>query len=286
MLDTKAVEVVDTNLRRLLARNRILGEWMRFSELQLQNAISMAKQLVMEVKENLEYFERAQELKNKISNGLKIDATEEAKSNYAVIQNFEPIRKSCDEVLDEYKKYLRLAIDQGFDVAGRGTIQNKSGYRFDEKLFRKKYPTLFEKFAEISYPVRGSFLPIASKRWSPNLEVIDRDHIDLISNLKKELINADFSMDTVFSLHEKHLGVKECKKYAEWKIEIAKTKLKVFTGENDGIEGICNWKRKNVEVVTLDKKRLETQHPDEFKLCFVQGPEISSLITNKGAGLN
>lgn len=278
-LEMPAVEAVETNLHYLFARNRVMGEWMQFTEPELANAIAKAKELATEVKANVIDFERAEELKNIVSNGLKLEATEEAENWYVQIQDLNVVVKACDEVLDNYRNYLYDAIEKGIDVSGRATIQSRSGTsRFDEKLFKEKYPDLYEKFSSSSNPVKGQFRLKIAKNWIPDHGIVDEDQQTFITSMKNLLTNADHTMDTGFALHEKHLGVLEVKKYAEWNIEIATTKLRVLTGEAEGVDEICTWKRERKEVIALDRKGIQLHHPDEYDTCLVLGAEITSLI--------
>ena len=280
-LEMPAVEAVETNLHYLFARNRVMGEWMQFDESELAKAIAKAKELAVEVKANGIDFLRAEELKNIVSNGQILEATEEAENWYVQIQDLNVVVKACDDVLDEYDTYLYEAIEKGIDVSGRASIQKKSGaLRFDEKLFKSTYPDLYEKFSSISNPVKGPFRPKVAKNWIPDHGIIDEDQQKLIASMSDLLANADHSMDAGFALHEKHLGVLEVKKYAEWNIEIATTKLRVITGEADGIDEICTWKRERKEVITLDKKGIQLHHPDEYNSCMIQGAETTALIVD------
>ena len=280
-LETPAVEAVETNLHYLFARNRVLGEWMQFTEAELLNAISKAKELSKEVKVNEIDFNRAEELKIIVSNGIVLEATEEAENWKVQIQDLNVVIKACDEVLDEYDNYLYAAIEKGIDVSGRASVQKRSGaLRFDEKLFKDKYPALYAKFSSIATQIKGSFRLKLTKDWIPDHGIIDEEQREFIVSMKNLLANADHTMDTGFTLHEKHLGVLEVKKYAEWKVEIATTKLRVLTGEADGIEEICTWKREKKEVVTLDKKAIQTQHEVEYNACLVKGADTTALIVD------
>ncbi len=280
-LDMPAVEAVETNLHYLFARNRVLGEWMLFTETELSNAIAKAKELAKEVRANEIDFQRAEELKNVVSNGLTLEASEEAENWYGQIQDLNLVVKACDDVLNEYHDYLYAAIEKGIDVSGRASVQKRTGStRFDEKLFKATYPDLYEKFSSISNPIRPSFRLKPAKDWIPDHEIIDEEQHNLIDSMKNLLTNADLSMDTGFALHEKHLGVVEVKKYAQWKVEIANTKLRVLTGEADGIEEICTWKRERKEVISLDIKGIQIQHEEEYNSCLVKGADTTVLVVD------
>jgi hypothetical protein len=59
---------------------------------------------------------------------------------------------------------------------------------------------------------------------------------------------------------------------------MANLKLRALTGEYDGIEGICTWKREAKSQTILDKKLLLTDHPEEYNKCVVEGKATEALI--------
>ena len=111
-----------------------------------------------------------------------------------------------------------------------------------------------------------------------DISVIGSEQVELILSLKEALEGADHSIETALALHEKHLGVREVEKYAEWQIDIAKLKLQVLTGESDGIEKQTSWKREMVEKSTLDRNALKQKHLEEFNACVVEGKATEALI--------
>ena len=278
-LTMPAVETIETNLHYLFARNRIMGEWMQFSDAELQRAIDKATELAKEMEDNIEDFKLAEILKDAVSIGSKIVTTAEAQSWYGVIQDFREALKTCNSLLDAYDKYLYSAIESGIDVSDRAIIQTRAGAeRFDEKLFSTNYPELYAKYSSSTFPVKGSFRVTPAKNWNMDISVLDQEQLELVVEFKEQLANSDQSMETGFALHEKHLCVIEIKKYLEWKIAMANLKLRVMTGKADGIEGICTWKREQKEVIKLDKKKLQSNFPDEYKSCVFQGEESKALI--------
>ena len=278
-LSMSAVEAVETNLHYLFARNRVMGEWMHFSEAELQNAIEKAKELAAEMESSIEDFKFAEILKVTKSNGVTLPATEEAEEFYGAIQDMKEILATCDDALAEYDDYLREAIKRGVSVAGRAKFQKRAGAKkFSESLFASTYPELYKKYSTPSFPVRGAFRVKPAKDWNPEIRAINEEQVDLLAAFTDQLVDADHSMDTGFALHEKHLGVLEIKKYAEWKIDIANVKLRVMTGDAEGIEGICTWKREEKEVIIFDKQKLEADYPEQYNACVIQGAETQALI--------
>jgi hypothetical protein len=278
-LSMPAVEAVETTLHYLFARNRVMGEWMSFTSTELAQAISKAKDLATEIKSNLEDFARAEELKSIPSNGVLREPSDLAEKLHTEAIKFKEIISRCDDVIDRYKQYLYQAIERGVDIGNKAELQAKSGSKkFDEKLFMQNYPDLAEKYSVMSLSIKGSFRLKPSKNLDFGNSVIDLDRVELISDFKGRLSGADHSLETGFYLHDKHLAALETKKFAEWKSDIALAKLKVLTDQAEGIEGICSWKREEKQSISLDKKKLQVNHPDEYKSCIVQGADTEALI--------
>jgi hypothetical protein len=286
-LSMPAVEAIETNLHYLFARNRIMGEWMYFSDVELQIAINKAKELAAEMAANIKHYELAEILKHTKSNGSKLPATQEAEDWYGMIQDLKVVLKDCDNALAQYDRYLYEAIERGLDVSGRAQVQKRDGAKkFDKNLFAITFPELFKKYSTPIYPVRGAFRVKPAKDWDPETSAIKHEQATLLVEFKDQLRDADHSMDTGFALHEKHLGVLEIKKYVEWKMDFADVNLRVMTGDSDGIDGICTWKREEKEVVTFDKAKLLAEHPEEYNACVVQGSETTALIVEPKVAQN
>ena len=278
-LNMPAVEAVETNLHYLFASKRVMGEWMSFTGDELKIAIAKAKELAAQMHENIKDFEKADELKKVVSNSKMLTPTPEAEDLYAIIMNFKEVIASCTEVLEMYQEYIRVAIKKGFDVGDKANLQTRAGAKkFDPKLFESKYPALYKKYSISTAAITGAFRTKQDKNWSFDISTLEREQVELLADFKNQLKTADHTMASGFTLHSKHLGALEIKKYAEWESLTANTKLRVLTGESEGIEGICTWKRELKETVSLDKDKLKAEQQNEYNDCMVQGAETEALV--------
>ena len=157
-------------------------------------------------------------------------------------------------------------------LAHKGQFKNRAGAkRFDKKLFAEKYPDLYEKYTKISSCITGvGFRSAPNKYWDFDLSTLNPAQHALLAKFQNDLKSGDDTLDLSFSLHSQYLQVLQVKAFADWESEIANTKLKVLTGEAEGIAGICTWKRE-VEGKILDKDKLEFENPDAYNACVVQG---------------
>ena len=278
-LSMPAVEAVETNLHYLFASKRVMGEWMCFTDDELKQAIAKAKELAVQMQENIKDFEKAEKLKKVVSNSKILPSTPEAEELYATIMNFKEVVSSCKEVLAMYQDYIREAIAKGVDVRAKANLQIRAGAKkFDPKLFESKYPDLYRKYSISTASITGAFRAKQDKNWSFDISTLEPEQVELLADFKKQLKIADHTMETGFVLHSKHLGALEIEKYAEWESQMANTKLRVLTGEAEGIEGICTWKRELKETISLDKEKLKAEQPNEYNDCMVQGAETEALV--------
>jgi hypothetical protein len=256
-----------------------MGEWMSFTGDELKIAIAKAKELAAQMHENIKDFEKADELKKVVSNSKMLTTTPEAEDLYAIIMNFKEVIASCTEVLEMYQEYIRVAIKKGFDVGDKANLQTRAGAKkFDPKLFESKYPALYKKYSISTAAITGAFRTKQDKNWSFDISTLEPEQVELLADFKNQLKTADHTMASGFTLHSKHLGALEIKKYAEWESLMANTKLRVLTGESEGIEGICTWKRELKETISLDKDKLKAEQPNEYNACMVQAAETEALV--------
>jgi hypothetical protein len=285
-LNMPAVEHIETNLHYLYARNRVMGEWMQFTDSELKAAIAKANELKVEMEANLPDIKRAEELKEIASNGTKLAPTHDSEYWHEEILTFREVIDTCNEALEKYDDFLKVAIEKGVAAPGVAKVQQRTApKKFDEKLFKSKYPDLYKKYASEKIDIKGQFRITTPKDWAPDVSAFGSEQVELITDFTEMLDSADDSLDTGFALHEKHLAVLEVLQYAEWREEIADIKLRVLTGEYDGIDGTCSWKREAKTTTIFDKKSLQTEHPDEYNECVIEGKATEALIVEPKAAL-
>jgi hypothetical protein len=179
-----------------------------------------------------------------------------------------------------------VAIEKGVAAPGVAKVQQRAGAKkFDEKLFATKYPEIHKKYSTSTTEIKGSFRLAPNKDFVPDLSSLHSEQVELVTDFMEMLETADHSLDTGFALHEKHLAVLEVLQYAEWRKDIADIKLRVITGNAEGIEGICIWKREEKPVNNFDKKTVQANHPDEYNDCLVAGKATEALIVEPKAAI-
>jgi len=274
-----AVEAVETNLHYLFARNRVMGEWMKFTKAELAGAIKKAKELKKTVKKQLPNFEIADALKNRVSNGVMLPKDSKTIALHCDASRYQAIESHCNTLISNYKNYLNQAIEKGVDVSAQASTQSRKGSRrFNIKLFSTNYPELFEKYSKKTKYIKQSFLFKNKLDFQDLSEIYDSEQLKLVDEFMTLLKKPKFDLETGFALHEKHLGILEILKYVEWHHEIIITSLKVLLGENEGIEGICTWKRERNEKIELDTEALKVKFPEIYADCVTESKPTEVLI--------
>lgn len=274
-----AVEAVETTLHYLFAKNRLMGEWMRFSPEELATALYKAEELAQEIANQLPKFQTVDELAGIESNGIiknkdaeSIRLHESASRNRLVI-NY------CANLIDKYKNILVTAIEKGVDVSSQAKKQIRKGSKkFDAKLFEARFPDIFKKYTTYIPKMNQRFLWKNLIEFSNIEDLFDAQQIQLIRDFETILDRSSSDLNVIFELHEKHLGLLEIQKYAEWQSEIATANIKVITGQDEGIDGICSWKRNVVQKIEIDKEGFERDYPELYAECLIENLPTEALI--------
>ena len=252
---------------------------MLFRSQELQSAIAKADELKAEMEANLSDIKKAEELKKVASNGSKLAPNHDSEYWHDQVLTFREVINTCNDALAKYNDYLYVAIEKGVVAPGVAKVQQRTApKKFDEKLFAAKYPDLYAKYSETKSEIKGSFRITTPKDWAADISALGTEQVELVTDFIDLLEKADHSLETGFALHEKHLAVLEVLQYAEWREEIAGIKLRVLTGDSDGIEGICSWKRESKVLITLNKKDLQAEYPFEYESCIIEGKATEALI--------
>jgi hypothetical protein len=283
-ITTDAVEAIETNLHYRFARHRVYGEWMRLDSKLLEEAKSEAESLRDQLATHVETFRRAEDLKNHISTEGKLAPTIDSEYWFAKFQDSKVMSKACDEAVEKYNALLTKAAEEGEEVSEYVTVQERAGARkFDQKSFMEKYPDLYAKFVTKEKSIKGRFLMNSVKKWNRTLEEISPDLSAILTQFESELEKVEGNSITT-TIHNLYLGVISMQAYADWEKNLAEVQIKNLCGSNEGIEGICTWKRAEQIDEKFDRKALAEVHPEmveEFMITSV--PTKAVIVEPKAA---
>jgi hypothetical protein len=280
---TDAVEAIETNLHYRFARHRVYGEWMRLDSTQLEEAKSEAESLRDQLATHVETFRRADELKNELSNEGKLAPTIDSEYWFAKYQDSKIMSKACDEAIEKYNALLATAADEGEEVSEFVTVQERAGARrFDLKAFMEKHPDIYSKFVTQERSVKSRFTVTSVKKSNRTLEEISPDLSAILTQFESELEKVEGNSITT-TIHNLYLGVISMQAYADWEMQLASANIKNLCGYNEGIEGICTWKRAEQIDEKFDRKALTEAHPDIVEEFMVTSAPTKAVIVEPKA---
>lgn len=279
---TDAVEAVETSLHYRYARHRVFGEWMRLDSTLLEEAKTEAENLRDQLITHIKTFKRAEELKNQISNEGKCAPTIDSEYWFAKYQDSKLMSKACESAISNYNELLQEASDDGGEVSEFVTVQERAGARrFDANALLEKHPEIYKKFVITEHTVKGRFLVTSVKKWSRTLEEISPELTTILNKFTTEIALVKNNQITS-SLHNLYLGVLSMQAYADWELELASAQLKELCGDNEGIEGICTWKRAEYLDEKFDRKVFAEEYPDLYKeFTVVSAPTRAVIVEPK-----
>jgi len=282
-ITTDAVEAIETNLHYRFARHRVYGEWMRLDPKLLEEAKSEAESLRDQLATHVETFRRAEDLKNHISTEGKLAPTIDSEYWFAKFQDSKVMSKACDEAVEKYNALLAKAAEEGEEVSEYVTVQERAGARkFDQKSFMEKHPDLYAKFVTQEKSIKGRFLMTSVKKWNRTLEEISPDLSAILTQFESELEKVEGNLITT-TIHNLYLGVISMQAYADWEMQLASANIKNLCGSNEGIEGICTWKRTEQIDEKFDRKALAEAHPEIVEEFMITSAPTKAVIVEPKA---
>lgn len=251
---TEAVSLVEAQLHRRFATDRIGGEWFKFSEPgKLEAALVTSKSLATEVSLAAPMLVEADSLEFQASNKNVIGATEYSLEQARILTAAKKQKKAIDAISAEIKELLSSAAKRGEDLGTAASIRNVTfKAKFDEATFLKENPDAAQKYF------------VDKSGWDHNF-------------LLKYKLPKDFAFDVAFSnqleeirafipqgaakvsameLEEPNLRLNQLEALVDWDLTLSTAKLKIECGLNEGIDGVCTWKRVATHKSIFDSNQL------------------------------
>lgn len=258
-IPTQIVEAVETTLHHLYAPQRISGEWFYMTQPEREAMTKVAVELAAQAEKSAADMKVAADLKAVPSNGTVIEADEQAVATYGTLCRLQ-FRVKC---LDDLKaKIAGVLVEEIKEQGGKtkvGTVQQRRGREvFDEKGFAAAFPELVAAFTSTTSTVSARF-SLAKSEYAE----VDADVADLQGQVTAAVGIKETGARSA-RLHALHLQIMSAGALAEWGAGNATAHIQVLCGENQGIAGVCTWKREVKSKSTLDKKALKLTHPAEY----------------------
>lgn len=260
ILRTQAVDLVEAQLHKHFATKRILGEWFQLNtEKEIKEVIEQANHYAQEVSRRLPLFQQAAKLRSKNSNGEKVEPTEEILGKAKSCLESKAKSAKCDKLLNEIDQLVTYMYESGEDV---GRIANVSTRKYkatlDPDKLQKKWPELWAKYQVPNVRRQHAFTLVAKPA---SIEKLDSDFLETIEKLEQSIRNVENGED-MFTLIETKLELTHLKAVADWEVEVLTAELQISTGLYDGISGVTNWKRRDINESSFDEETFVAENPE------------------------
>jgi hypothetical protein len=256
---TDAVSLVEAQLHRRYASNRVGGEWFSFeSDKQLLQVISDTRALAIDAEKLAFVFVQADNFQKSASNGETVRATDSDLEIATRLADATAKMAFCKKIESDINEKLKEAVREGEDV---GTVQNRTYKpKFDEAAFADKHPEIYSKYLELE--------PFWYSRFLSNKKVDASESLgaefELAISEIQSLMSAIGGTSDAYKISEPTMLVTQLKALADWDLKYATAQMKVACGVNEAIEGVCSWKRYQDSKQEFDLKKFTGEHPDFY----------------------
>jgi hypothetical protein len=278
---TEAVSLVEAQLHRRFATDRIGGEWFNFSDPnKLDAAIAASKALAVEVGLATPLLLQADALESQASNQTMVPATEFAMEQARKYGYAKEQEKATKALNSELKGLLTIAADAGQDLGTVATRQSKTfKAKFDEAAFLKDYWDVAQKYFVEKAEWSQRFI---SKYKLPKDFAFEEDFSAQLDEIR-HLIPQGAAKVSAIDLEEPILRLTQLEAIVDWDLKLSKAKLKIECGLNEGIEGVCTWKREATIKSSFDSNKLFESDFDLYSQYVLDETTKQYLIPSKGS---
>jgi len=274
---------VERHLHKHFAQFRVRREWFRLTDAQLEDVKKEAARydgIIGPMLGGVRGFSKS------ASNGniIKLDAANKARIELLHSE----LKDLCYQVYEiDYKtniikEFLKLQTAKhrgGIDGITKVTVKGGGSPTFKVALFKDSSPAnkaIYDSFCtkkSITGTFKSDDLETKAKKF-PKLHLAEKQAKDNYSADKATNDNIiDGKIARTKSLADKHkeyLDLVMQKEDVSSEITLRELEIKKLCGANDGIEGICTWKRK--ESFAFDATAFKNQHPE-----IVNDPKFQSV---------
>ena len=269
-MQVSAISTVENYLHHQYAVSRVHGEWFEMSDSQIGEAIEKADQLNELIERHREEIELGMEIYNMPSNGVVREASEDdlalgeewlrAKERHLMAKSTSTLHR---------ERLLRM-MGACRGIEGVVDFQDKvRSASTDKSAIKKLHPDLVDRYSSIKASVSGI---LKAEFANPSLKDLDESLADRIKIEKAGKHDGsepddydDSPAPRAPEIEEAHVALLSSlgeERESKINLDLAVDRAKAACGMNDGIEGVCRWKRVEVETPVIDWKGLEEDNPD------------------------
>ena len=274
---------VERHLHKHFAQYRVRREWFRLTDAQLEEVKKEAARydnIIGPMLGDVRAFAKS------LSNGniIKLDAANKARIEllHSELKDLRYQIYEIDYKTNIIKEFLKLQTAKhkgGIDGITKVTVRGGGSPSFTATIFRDSSPAnkaIYDSFCT-KKSIGGKFktedLDTKAKKF-PKLHLEEKAAKDKYTADKATHDNiVDGLIPRTNMLEDKHKEYIQLvmeKEEVEVEIILRELEIKKLCGDNDGIEGICTWKRK--ESFAFDTTAFKKQHPE-----IVEDPKYQSV---------
>ena len=278
---TEAVSLVEAQLHRRFATERIGGEWFTFTNPErLDAAIAASKALAEEVGLATPLLQEADALESQVSNQVIIPASDLALEQVRILAIAKEKEKATKALGSEIKGLLLKVAKAGGDLGTAATMQTKTfKAKFDEATFLIDYPEIAKLYfvEKIGWSQRFDI-----KYKLPKDFALDEDFATQLDEVRS-LVPVGKTKVSAVDLEEPMLRLTQLEAIVDWDLTLSKAKLKIECGPNEGIDGVCAWKREATRKSSFDPNKLFEEDYELYAQYVLDETNKQYLVPSKGS---
>jgi len=268
-MQVSAVSAIENYLHHIWAPYRVHGEWFEMDDTQVAEAIIQAEDLNQLIESHRPQIELATTIYNVISNGktkkaskdeleLAVDWLETKKKHVLAKNNVSLFTHRLRRLMGDCR-----GIEGVIDFQDKLTVS-----RLDKKKIKEKHPQIVKQYTTTKTSISGTLIP---EHTNPQLKVLDENLAKQIKAEKDLQISGsdpgDFSNGSttrtseIEQAHSDYLDSLGKARELKIELDLIVDRVKATCGLNDGIEGLCTWKREESASEKTDWKQLVEDHP-------------------------
>jgi hypothetical protein len=240
---TNAVGYVEWLIHKTFAAERVGGEWFLLpTKRDVDRVVEKANEIAKAVTDMTPVIEEADRLTHLESTSEDLDANEEIRSK--TIAYF--LLQKQVTAIGSLKRATMKCFDKVIEEFGTEALVNQVEFtevvpkhKFSSKIFKEKYPNLYEEYQRTDEELLGTSIKLAFK---PE----DTDQSNEFVRLKAEIQERNelaLSSQNYYLLNENLVILEEYEGYVDWPIKLLEAELKVFCGVAKGVKGLYIWNR-------------------------------------------
>jgi len=282
------VESLETRIHHNFADRWVRGEWFEMDDEFVENELNREiGSYISEQKGFIDFHKKRVELKSLSSNGTIREPTS---SELKLHQEYIDVKIRNDEL---EAKSLIIQAQMMVEMGNGGGISSilkltkritpekvvPAKISFDKSKFKAEYPELYDEFVVVE---EGTLKGNLTMKNIPTLAKVDSElkknettSKETCKNLKNSLCDNDkvSPNEKLKKLHLQYISMLGELFNTDLQMERIKSQIASSLGEDEGIEGIIQWKRASKPLEKFDAKLVENKYPKIYNDCSMEVPE-------------